>query len=350
MTNDIIRIGVVGAGENTTKMHIPGFQAIDGVEVAGVVNRSRESSRRVADRFGIPKIYDWWTEVVADPDVDAICIGTWPYLHHPAALASLDNGKHVMTEARMAMDTAQAIEMLEASLARPDLVAQVVPAPFTIAAERTLQDLISDGYLGDLLSVEMVVDMGFADTSAPFTWRNDRDLSGYNIMLLGAVYECLMRLVGHVSSVSSLTRITVPLRADESGKTRHTTIPDLVEVVGELPSGAAVHIRFSAVTGLGPPHHIWLFGSEGTLKLEFAIFDHDAARITGGRRGDSELSTIDIPPEKRGGWRVEDEFIDAVRGNGEITHTTFADGVRYMEFVEAVSRSAQERRAVSLPF
>ena len=349
MTNDTIRVGIVGAGTNTTKLHIPGFQAIDGVEVAGVVNRSRESGQRVADQFGIPKVYDWWSEIVADQDVDAICIGTWPYLHHPVVLASLENDKHVMTEARMAMDTAQAAEMLEASLARPDLVTQVVPAPFTLPAEQTIQDLISDGYLGDLLSVEMVVDLGLADASAPYTWRNDRDLSGYNIMLLGAVYECLMRLVGHVSSVSALTRITVPTRADESGTMRHTTIPDLVEVGGELPSGATVHIRFSGVTGLGPPHHIWLFGSEGTLKLEFAIFDRDAIKLTGGRRGDSELAAIDMPPEKRGGWRVEAEFIGAIRGDGKITHTTFADGVRYMEFIEAVSRSAQERRAISLP-
>jgi predicted dehydrogenase len=349
MENRTIRVGVIGAGTNTTKLHIPGFQAIDGVEVTGVVNRSRESSQRVADKFSIPKVYDSWNEAVTDPNIDAICVGTWPYLHHPIVLASLENGKHVMTEARMAMDAAQAYEMLEASLANPGLVTQVVPAPFTIAAEQTLKDLISDGYLGNLLSVDMVVDWGFADTSFLYTWRNDRDLSGYNIMLLGAVYECLMRLVGHVSNVSALTKINVPLRAADSGEMHYTTIPDLVEVIGELPSGATYHIRFSTVTGLKPPHHIWLFGSEGTLKLDFEIFDQSAATIYGGRRDDSDLSMINIPQAKRGVWRVESEFIDAIRGNGTITHTPFTDGVRYMEFIEAVSRSAQEQRSISLP-
>ena len=54
--SETIRVGVIGAGTNTTLMHIPGFQAIDGVEVVSVANRSRESGQRVADQFGIPNV------------------------------------------------------------------------------------------------------------------------------------------------------------------------------------------------------------------------------------------------------------------------------------------------------
>ena len=49
-----IRVGVVGAGANSRARHIPGFQALDGVDVVGVANRSRESGQRVADEFEIP--------------------------------------------------------------------------------------------------------------------------------------------------------------------------------------------------------------------------------------------------------------------------------------------------------
>ena len=41
-------------------------------------------------------------------------IGTWPYMHKTMVLAALAAGKHVMTEARMAMDSAEAREMLAA--------------------------------------------------------------------------------------------------------------------------------------------------------------------------------------------------------------------------------------------
>ena len=159
--SETIRIGVIGAGINTTLMHIPGFQAIDGVEVVSVANRSRESGQRVADQFGIPAVGDTWADVIDDPDVDAICIGTWPYMHRTLVLAALDAGKHVLTEARMAMNAAEAHEMLDASLDNPDLVAQVVPADFTFEVDQTIIDLIADGYLGDVVVADLAVHGGF---------------------------------------------------------------------------------------------------------------------------------------------------------------------------------------------
>ena len=55
-------------------------------------------------------------------------------------------------------------------------------------------------------------------------------------------------------------------------------------------------------------------------------------------------------PELGGTWRVEEEFINAIRGIEQITHTSFQDGVRYMEFTEAVTRSAQSGEKINLPF
>ena len=143
-----IRIGIVGAGANTRRHHIPNFQALPGVEVVSVVNRSRESSERVAEEFGIPTVYEDWEELVEADDTDAICIGTWPYMHCPVTLAALDEGKHVLTEARMAMNAEEARDMLSASLASPSLVTQIVPAPMTLKFDRTILDLIAGGFLG----------------------------------------------------------------------------------------------------------------------------------------------------------------------------------------------------------
>ena len=60
---DTIRVGIIGAGKNTRTKHIPGLQAIEGVEIVGVCNRSVESSQRVADEFGIPQVYENWWDV-----------------------------------------------------------------------------------------------------------------------------------------------------------------------------------------------------------------------------------------------------------------------------------------------
>ncbi|MDA1018214.1 MAG: Gfo/Idh/MocA family oxidoreductase, partial [Planctomycetota bacterium] len=81
MSNDRIRVGIIGAGANTKLRHIPGFRAVRNVDILGVVNRSRESSTRIADEYDIPRTYDDWTHLLADPDIDAIQIGTWPDMH-----------------------------------------------------------------------------------------------------------------------------------------------------------------------------------------------------------------------------------------------------------------------------
>mgnify|MGYP003304924705 CR=1 FL=1 len=97
MAEDLIKIGLIGAGGNTRLRHIPGFQEMENVIVDSVCNRSMESGKRVADEFGIEKIYDNWIDVMDDPENDAVCIGTWPYMHCTLVLAGLESGKHVMT-------------------------------------------------------------------------------------------------------------------------------------------------------------------------------------------------------------------------------------------------------------
>lgn len=99
-----IRIGIVGAGQITRSRHFPGFKAIPGVRIVAVCNRHRESAMRVASEFDIPKVHATWEELVTDPNIDAVVIGTWPNMHCPVTLAAFDAGKHVLTQARMAMN------------------------------------------------------------------------------------------------------------------------------------------------------------------------------------------------------------------------------------------------------
>lgn len=345
MTNQTIRVGIVGAGANTRLRHIPGLQAIEHVEIVSVANRSRESGERVAEQFRIPTVYDNWLELVEADDTDAICIGTWPYLHCPVTLAALENEKHVLCEARMAMNAAEAHAMLEAARQQPHLVTQVVPAPFTLAVDNTIQKLIAHGYLGDVLAVELRgLQPTFADRESPLHWRHDADLSGFNTLTMGIWYEAMMRWVGPATRVMAMTKVCIPQRKDMGGLLRTVTVPDHVDIIADLACGAMAHLRFSAVTGLAPANEVWLFGTEGTLRLDTANLE-----LYGGRRRDSALQKIVIPQEERGRWRVEEEFINAIRGKENVTRTTFEDGVRYMEFTEAVIRSAQSGQAINLP-
>src|SRR5207237_9349271 len=125
-----LRIGLIGAGGNMRLRHIPGLRALADVEITAVCNRRPESTAAVAQEFGIPRTFEHWQDLIADADIDAVVIGTWPYLHCPITLAALEAGKHVLTEARLSLNLTEAQQMLAAAKAKPELVTQVVPSPF----------------------------------------------------------------------------------------------------------------------------------------------------------------------------------------------------------------------------
>ena len=347
MAQNKIRVGLIGAGGNTRSRHIPGLKTQAGVELAAVANRSVASGRKIAREFGIEKVCTDWHEILNDSSIDAVCIGTWPYMHETLTVAALEAGKHVMCEARMAMNSAEAHRMLAKSREHPNLTAQIVPSPMTLPFDQSIIAMISGGYIGELISLDArIVNGNFPDHEGQAHWRHDRDLSGNNVMNMGIWYEAMMRWVGPASSVSAVGRSVVPHRKDEAGRRVPMMIPDPIDIIGEMEQGGQMRFAVSSAIGLAATE-VYLFGTDGTLAVR--VIDGQTFGLFGGQRGDATLSPIDVPAEKRGKWRVEEEFVRAVRGLESVTHTDFATGVRYMEWTDAVTRSLRGRRRVQLP-
>lgn len=336
-----LRIGIVGAGANTRLRHIPGFQKIKGVEVVAVCNRSRQSGQKVAAEFKIPKVLTDWKELVHSSEVDAVCVGTWPYLHCPIVLEALKAGKHVLTEARMAMNLAEARQMYTASQ-KSDRVAMIVPAPMWLETEAALLQRVRDGFFGDFLEIQVRGLSGQYHPETPLHWRQRRDLSGMNTMALGILNETVRRYAGHEKSALASATIFTPKRQDpETGQPRAVDVPESLGVVARMESGATAVYHLSSVARFGDTS-LEVYGTKGTFKLS-----GDQCLIAGA--GDQALKPLEVPPQQRGGWRVEEEFAEAVLEGKPVSHTRFADGVKYMEFTEAVNISLREGRQVELP-
>ena len=345
MSNSTIRIGIVGAGANTELRHIPGFRGINGVEIVGVVNRSKESTERSAQKYEIPKTYESWEQLVADDDIDAVMIGTWPNMHEPITCAALENGKHVLCEARMARNLAEARSMYAASQRHPDLITQIVPSPFGFTEQPTILDLLNDGYLGQLREVVVIgANALFTDASAPLHWRQDKSISGNNILAMGILFEAAARYVPKTTRVFAQSTMFEPTRPGEAGEVA-ATVPDSVQIMTQLEGGARGMFHLSGVIHHGPGLQLHLYGSEGTIKLEVA----PNSRLLIGKSNDDELAEVNIPDDKRGGWRVEEEFIGAIRGEETVELTNFTKGLAYMEFTEAVAISTEQNIPVDLP-
>ena len=62
-----------------------------------------------------------------------------------------------------------------------------------------------------------------------------------------------------------------------------------------------------------------------------------------------ELTEVPNPPETQARYRVEEQFTNAIRGTEIVDMLAFETGVHYMEWTEAVHRSATTGQAVYLP-
>jgi predicted dehydrogenase len=185
-----------------------------------------------------------------------------------------------------------------------------------------------------------------ADPHTPLSWRQVRELSGFNMLTLGIVHETLMRWVPQPLRVMAQVHAFTPERVDPAtGMSVRVGTPDSVQVLTRLEGGAAALYHISGVARFGPGSQIHLYGSEGTLKYELAPQD----RLWGAQRGESQLREIPVPPEEEYGWHVEEEFIASIRQQRPVQFTDFATGVRYMEFTEAVARSSASGGAIELP-
>lgn len=339
-----LRIGIIGAGANTRKRHLPGLRGIEGVELCCLANRSQESAQRVAEEFSIPKVHRHWRDVIEDDEVDAVCIGTWPYLHCDATCAALEAGKDVLCEARMAMDAAEARLMLRIAQ-QTGRVAQIVPSPFGLKGCHVVRHLLADGYLGDVREIYVrAMTSACADPTAPLHWRHRADLSGVNVLVLGILNETVQRWFGATEAVAAQTSLFIPRRKNpETDQWDDVTSPDSIGIVARMASGAQCVYHVTGHAHHGGAMRIEAYGSEGTL-----VYDLADDTILAARKDDAELKPLDIPADQAGGWQVEADFIASIRDGRPVTRTNFVDGLKYMCFTEACRRSADAGRTVLL--
>ncbi len=93
--------------------------------------------------------------------------------------------------------------------------------------------------------------------------------------------------------------------------------------------------EFSGINALAQGDRLEIYGNVGTLTYDFT-----SDVVQAGKLGDRALHIVDLPPELEGEWRVEEDFLAAVKSKGRVhPHPNFEDGVRYIRVVQAVADS-----------
>jgi len=331
-----IRIGIVGAGGIVKTRHLPNLRQLPGIKIQAVANTSLASATAFCQEFA-PEATPLarWEDVVDNEEVDVVWIGATPYMHHDATDFALSCGKHVFCQARMASTRAEAERMWEAAIRYPELVTAICPPPQGMKHGAYFSHLLAEGRIGTPHQALLhSFNDAWLDPASPRHWRQDRAISGIQILTLGIYVEVLQRWLGPITSVQASGAVVIPERAG-----LQVEIPDLLHVQAQFGSGLHAAMAFSGVAACAPNDRLWLFGSEGTLSYDFATDE-----IWLGRRGGG-LEKMEVPSAFHHDWTVEADFIRAVRDpSAPRPKPDFTEGTCYMRVVDAVDRALHTKR------
>lgn len=169
-----VGLGLVGCG-GFGEFCFKAFSQVDGVRLAAVADIRRDAADAMAGKFGLAAVYDA-AELMRRDDVEMVHIATPPASHYELALAASRAGKHCLCEKPLAMNVAQAVEMLAAARGRR----VILPVDFVLRYNRVtdaVKAVIDSGVMGRCLSARLT--NCAADTKLPPDhWFWDKSVSG----------------------------------------------------------------------------------------------------------------------------------------------------------------------------
>jgi predicted dehydrogenase len=337
--------------------HIPALRALPSYEIRALSAHSAESARAAGELFGVGAVFSDHEQLVTQPDIDMVAVTVKVPHHRELVSAALAAGKAVYCEWPLGRDLEDARAM--ATLAAKQGVRTVVGLQARQApAIEFVQQLLSDGYVGEVLSTTMVgLSIPGDVVGQPNAYMLDK-ANGANMLTIavGHSLDILTYVLGEFADLSAVSDLRRPLiTIEETGEQIVKTAADQIAVIGTLTSGAtaSVHVREAMAGGTG---FLWeINGTDGTLRITADAALPEIFPLTvAGAQGRNEPAELAIPAALTKKWPALTSLAGAPAFNvgrayaafaADIdsgTHTVpdFADAVRRHEVIAAIERSA----------
>ncbi|MBI2855991.1 MAG: Gfo/Idh/MocA family oxidoreductase [Chloroflexi bacterium] len=361
MAEERIALGVVGASARYgwgMRAHLPAFLGLPEYELVAVCTTRRETAEESAQRYGARKTYWDYHELVSDPDVQVVDVCVRAPTHYEVAMAALEAGKHVFCEWPLGADSTQADKM--AALAKAKGVRTMVGLQSRYAPSfQYLRQLVTDGYIGQLLSANMSMFLPGILRPRPerSTWSARKEAGAHALNIAtGHALDVFLWCLGELSEVAGTVATQVPQWAvADSDRTVEVTSPDNVLLVGRLENGALASAHVASIPWHGTAFRMEAYGSEGTL---IATSDQMVEMVDpvlrGARNGDEGLQVLRppdslrwVPPEVPEGVPVNmgqmfRRFAQAIREDGD-AHPDFSEAARRHHTLDAIERASRSR-------
>ncbi len=371
MSDSMLGVGIIGVSPDrgwAATAHIPALRALPNYQIRALSARTAESARAAGEAFGVNAVFSDHQQLVTQPDIDVVAVTVKVPHHRKLVSAALAAGKAVYCEWPLGRDLDDARAM--AGQAREQGVRTVVGLQARRApATEFVQELLSDGYVGEVVSTTMV---GLSVTGdvvvKPNAYMLDK-ANGANLLTiaLGHSLDTLNHVLGEFADLSAVSDLRRPLISiDETGERIVKTAADQIAVIGTLTSGAtaSIHIREAVAGGTG---FLWeINGTNGTLRITAdAAFPEIYPLTVAGAHGQNEPAELTVPATLTQKWpaltslhatpayNVGRTYAAFAADLDTRTHTVpdFADAVRRHEVIAAIETSAAsgERVKASAP-
>src|SRR3989454_1240209 len=366
MPESTLGVGIIGVSPVrgwAATAHIPALRALPNYEIRALSAHRAESARAAGEAFGVSAAFSDHEQLVTQPDIDVVAVTVKVPHHRELVFAALAAGKAVYCEWPLGRDLDDARAM--AALAAEQGVRTVVGLQARQApAIEFVQELLSGGYLGEVLSTTMVGLSVLGDVlGQPNAYMLDK-ANGANVLTIavGHSLDILNYVLGEFADLSTVSNLRRPLiTIEETGERIVKTAPDQIAVIGTLTSGAtaSVHVREAVAGGTG---FLWeINGTDGTLRITAAAAQPQIFPLTvAGAKAGKEAAELAVPAALIQKWpalgslegapaykvgRAYAAFA-ADMANGTHTVPDFADAVRRHEVIAAIESSASSGERV----
>src|SRR5437868_14500640 len=301
-------VGIVGVSPVrgwAATAHIPALRALPNYEVRALSAHNAESARAAGEVFGVSAVFSDHEQLVAQPDIDVVAVTVKAPHHRALVSAALAAGKAVYCEWPLGRDLDDARAM--AALAAKQGVHTVVGLQARQApAIEFVQQLLRDGYVGEVLSTTMV---GLSIPGDVVVQANGYMLdktNGANLLTVpvGHSLDILNYVLGEFADLSAVSDLRRPLiTIEETGEQIVKTAADQIAVIGTLTSGAtaSIHVREAVAGGTG---FLWeINGTDGTLRITAAAAQPQIFPLTvAGAQGRGEPVELAVPAALTQKW------------------------------------------------
>jgi predicted dehydrogenase len=375
MTGQRIRVGLIGTGRIAGFVHVPSLRLLSDLsEVTTVASRDPAKAKAFAEQWGIARVHDTGEALVADPELDAVVVCPPSDLNGRLAGAALAAGKHVLCEKPLALTYPEARDLADAADRHPGRVHMVAFTFRFAAALRYLRRLVDERHFGEIRHWRMsYFNDGQLDPELPFGWRHQRARGGAGVIAdMGShMIDAARYLLGEIVAVSAVSRTYVAERAMPGGGRGRVETPEASAWVAEFASGVIGSFDVSRGVagrgGTGRPQYqaIEIHGTGGAALYELIHPFQLQLSLGPAMARRQHWATVAVPPElavypgSPRNPRADDPllgykydqgvaFVRAIRGE-TTDYPTFRDGAAAQGVVDAVDRSAVERRWIGVP-